>query len=353
MGRRGTSGPGGRRHDGLRAGRPARASRPPARPTHAPSDPLTHRRAAFLGLLVALAVPLARGGAAQEAPRPSRDEVVRTWAARVAALETPAVRRRIAAVNVGGTAALVLGRGVVEGGVRTVGDGAEALVWGAASGAAFYGAKVAAGRGRPALGYGVAVVAASVAENAAGDAGPLSHLRLPLGPVDLRLRTPLARPRPSGARGGAEAVAVELDPLALVATVAVPLSGGRPRLRRGVPVWEFDDLGGRPGYTRRGRTMGRTVLVEADAPRPVLAHETIHRIQGMQTAAVTPFGTLGAIVPGAHTTAFDGDLAADVRAEWLYGVQVALWLSLFDYLDRWPEVEARALDEPPKDGNGE
>ncbi|MDT7856093.1 hypothetical protein RQM47_05525 [Rubrivirga sp. S365] len=268
----------------------------------------------------------------------------------MAALETPAVRRRIAAVNVGGTAALVLGRGVLEGGVRDAGDGAEALAWGAAAGAAFYGAKVAAGRGRPALGYGVAILAASVAENAAGRAGPFSHLRVPLGPIDLRLRTPFARAgRRSGVRGGVEDVAFELDPLALVASVAVPLSGGRPRLRRGVPVWELDDLGGRPGYTRRGRTMGRTVLVEADAAPLVLAHETIHRIQGMQTAAVTPFGTLGAIVPGARATAAGGAVAADVRAEWFYGVQVALWLSLADYLDRWPEVEARALDEPPRE----
>ena len=303
-------------------------------------------------LALAVLAAWGSGGAAQERPdqpRPTRAETARAWAERVAAMETPAVRRRIAAVNVGGTAALVLGRGVVEGGVRDVGDGAAALAWGAASGAAFYGAKVAAGRGRPALGYGVAVLAASVAENAAGDAGALSHLRLPLGPVDLRLRTPLVRAgRPSGVRGGVEDVAFELDPLALVATVAVPLSGGRPRLRRGVPVWAFADLGGRPGYVRRGRTMGRTVLIEDDAPPAVLAHETIHRIQGMQTAAVTPFGTLGAIVPGARATSAGGLFAADVRAEWFYGVQVALWLSLTDYLGRWPEIEARALDEPPR-----
>ena len=321
---------------------------PPPRPPVLTASTFRFR---YLALLLVLAAPLGRGAVAQEVrpPRPARGDGARTWAERVAALETPSVRRRIAAVNVGGTAALVLGRGVLEGGVSDLGDGVEALAWGAASGAAFYGAKVAAGRGRPALGYGIAVVAASVAENAAGSAGPLSHLRLPLGPVDVRLRTPLARAgRPSGVRGGAEALAVELDPLALAATVAVPLSGGRPRLRRGVPLWEFDDLGGRPGYVRRGRTMGRTVLLEADAPPAVLAHETIHRIQGMQTAAVTPFGTLGAIVPGARSTALDGDVAFDVRSEWLYGVQVALWLSLADYLDRWPEAEARALDEPPR-----
>ena len=322
-----------------------RAARPPR--------PALSRPARALGRLAALALVLAwaPGGAAQERPRPTRGEA-RSWAERVAAMETPAVRRRIAAANVGGTAALVLGRGVLEGGVRDVGDGAGALAWGAASGAAFYGAKVAAGRGRPALGYGAAVLAASLAENAAGRAGPLSHLRVPVGPVDVRLRTPLARAgRPSSIRGGAEDVAVELDPFALVATVAVPLAGGRPRLRRGVPVWAFDDLGGRPGYVRRGRTMGRTVLVEDDAPPAVLAHETIHRIQGMQAAAVTPFGTLGAVVPGARASAAGGAVAGDVRAEWFYGVQVALWMSLTDYLGRWPEIEARALDEPPKAGD--
>ena len=67
----------------------------------------------------------------------------------------------------------------------------------------------------------------------------------------------------------------------------------------------------------------------------------------MQTSAVTPFGTLGSLLPG-DLTALDGAVAADVRAEWLYGVQVALWLSLTDYLGRWPEIEARALDEPPR-----
>ena len=311
-----------------------------------PAGSLAYRLAA---LLLALAAALApRGGVAQDRPAPPREPVVRPWAERVAALETPEVRRRVAVANVGGTAALVLGRGLVEGAVRDVGDGAAALGWGAASGAAFYASKALAGRGRPALGYGLAVVAASVAENAAGEAGPLSHLRLPVGPVDLRLRTPLARGAESG-RGGAD-LAVELDPVALVATVAVPIAGGRPRLRRGVPVWAFDDLGGRPGYTRRGRTVGRTVLIEDDAPPLVLAHETIHRIQGMQVSAVTPYGTLGAILPG-DVTAADGDVAFDVRAEWLYGVQVALWVALTDYLDRWPEVEARALDEPPRSGD--
>ena len=280
------------------------------------------------------------GGAAQDAAQ--------TWAERVAAMETPEVRRRVAAVNVGGTAALVLGRGVAEGAVRSLGDGAEALAWGAASGGAFYAAKALAGREHAALGYGLAIVAASVAENAAGDTGPLSHLRLPVGPVDLRVRTPFAREgRRSGVRGGVENLAVELDPVALVAAVAIPLSGGRPQLRRGVPVWAFDDLGGRPGYTRRGRTMGRTILIEADAAPPVLAHEMIHRIQGMQVAAVTPYGTLGAILPG-DVTAADGAVVGDVRAEWFYGVQVALWAALTDYLGRWPEIEARALDEPPR-----
>lgn len=263
-----------------------------------------------------------------------------TWRQRVAALETPEVRRQVLAVNVGGTAALVLGRGALEGEVRGLGDGAEMLGWGAAAGAGFYAAKDLSGRGHPALALGVAALAGSVAENAARGGGILGHVRVPLGLVDLRIRTPLAT------RDGPR-LALEADPLVVGATLTLPLQGGRPRLRRGVAVFEYDDLGGGAGYTRRGRTVGRVILIERDAPPAVLAHETIHRIQALQAAAVTPYGTLGAFAV-TRPTAADGAIQFDVRADWFYAIQAVGWTVLVDYLDRWPEVEARALDEPPE-----
>ena len=264
-----------------------------------------------------------------------------TWAERVRATETPEVRRRVLAVNVGGTAALVLGRSAVEGEVDGLGDGAQTLAWGAVAGAGFYAAKRISGEGQPALALGVAALAGSLAENAAAGGGPFGHLRVPLGVVDVRVRTPFAT------RSEGPMLGVEADPLVVGASIALPLWGARPRLRQGVAVFEADDLGGGPRYRRQGRTVGRVILIEADAPPHVLQHETIHRIQALQASAVTPGGTIGAFA-GARPTAADGGVAFDVRTEWFYAVNAALWTALVDYLGRWPEIEARALDEPPQ-----
>ena len=281
----------------------------------------------------ALALILTASAAGQ--PRPP------SFSERVQAIETPEMRQRIAAFNVGGTATLVLARAALEGSVRDVGDGAQALGWGAVAGAGFYGAKRLAGEGLPALGLGLAVLSGSLAENAATGAGPLSHVRIPLGLADVRVRTPFAT------QIGSPLAAIEADPLVIGASVVFPLRGGRPGLQRGVPVFEFDDLGGRPGYLRRGRTVGRTVRLRADAPDYVLAHETIHLIQALQATAVTPAGTLGAFT-GFRPTVADGDVTFDVRAEWFYVVNGVFWTVFVDYLDGWPEIEARALDEPPR-----
>ena len=87
-------------------------------------------------------------------------------------------------------------------------------------------------------------------------------------------------------------------------------------------------------------------MIEADAPPHVLQHEVIHRIQALQATAVTPAGTLGGL-GAARPTAAGGEVAFDVRTDWFYALNGTLWTVLVDYLDRWPEIEARALDEPP------
>ena len=135
-----------------------------------------------------LAVLVAVPAVAQPVRRP-------TWAERTRAMETPQVRRRILAVNVAGTAALVLGRSAVEGEVDDLADGAEALAWGAVAGAGFYAAKRISGEGQPALALGVAALAGSLAENVSTGGGVLGHLRVPLGVADLRVRTPFATRR--------------------------------------------------------------------------------------------------------------------------------------------------------------
>lgn len=283
-------------------------------------------------VLLSLALIVTASAAAQPA----------TFADRERAMETAEMRRRIAAVNVGGTAALVLARAGAEGSIDDFGDGVEALGWGAVAGTGFYWSKRLSGEGQPALAVAVAALAGSLAENAATGAGPFSHVRIPVGLGDIRVRTPFAT------TDEGPLAAIEADPLVVGASIVFPLRGGRPRLRRGVPVFEFDDMDTRPGFRRTGRTVGRVIRLRSDAPPHILPHETIHRIQALQASALTPFGTLGSVAPSARPSAADGQVTFDVRAEWFYVANGVFWTVFVDYLDGWPEIEARALDQPPR-----
>ena len=281
--------------------------------------------------LVALLVLLVAGPAAAQ----SRPGVV----------DEPALseRERIALANVGLTSLFTLARGVAEGRVRSVRDGLVVAGWGAVAGAGFYAAKDQVGRGRGALGVGLAFASASVAENAAVGGGVAGHVRVGFGPVDLRLRTPLAtRPGP--------ALGVEVDPLGAVALVAVPLSGGHPVVRGGVltyahPALERTESG---GFYTPGMAVGRVVLTEDDPDNLVVRHETIHLIQAVQASAVTPYGTLGRVWRGGRSTSRGGAVQWDIRTDWLYGAVGGLDRLLADGPeDGWGEYEAYGLDSPP------
>lgn len=256
---------------------------------------------------------------------------------------TPALseRERIALANVGLTSLFTVARGVVEGRVRSVGDAAEAAAWGAVAGAGFYAAKDQVGRGRGVLGVGLAFASASLAENAATGGGPLGHVRVGFGPVDLHLRTPLAtRPGP--------AVGVEVDPLGAVALVAVPLTGGRPVVRDGVLMYTHPSLGATSrGYTY-GTTVGRVILLlEEGVSDRTVGHETIHLFQFIQASAVTPYGTLGSVWRGGRLTSHDGAVQWNVRTDWLAASVGGLIYTFSDYRGSVVEIEARELDHPP------
>ena len=252
-------------------------------------------------------------------------------------------RERIALANVGLTSLFTVARGVAEGRVRSVEDGLEAAAWGAVAGAGFYAAKDQVGRGRGALGVGLAFASASLAENAAAGGGVAGHVRVGFGPLDLRLRTPLAtRPGP--------AVGVEVDPLGAVALVAVPLTGGRPVVRGGALMYDHPALDRTDsGDTHTpGTTIGRVVLTEEDPDHLIVRHETIHLIQAVQTSAVTPYGTLGSVWRSSRHTTPGGAVQWDVRADWLYATLGGLDKLLADGPeDGWAEAEAYELDEPP------
>ena len=248
-------------------------------------------------------------------------------------------RERIALANVGLTSAFTLARGIAEGRVRTVRDGVEVAAWGAVAGAGFYAAKDQVGRGRGALGLGLAFASASLAENAAVGGGVAGHVRAGFGPVDLRVRTPLAtRPGP--------ALGVEVDPLGAVALVAVPLTGGRPVVRGGAlvhlhPALLRDWRGG-----ASGSTAGRVIVVDK-LQDPILRHEAVHLVQGLQASAATPYGRLGDLWRGGRRTSAGGAVQWDVRTDWLTAALGGLSLALAGDGQPWPEVEAYELDSPP------
>ncbi|MDT0630122.1 hypothetical protein RQM47_03165 [Rubrivirga sp. S365] len=283
--------------------------------------------------LAALLIVLAAAPATAQ-PRPGRGGVDEP---------TFPERERIALANVGLTSLFTVARGVVEGRVRSVGDAAEAAAWGAVAGAGFYAAKDQVGRGRGALGLGLAFASASRAENAATGGGPLGHVRVGFGPLDVRLRTPLAtRPGP--------AVGVEVDPLAAVALVAVPLSGGRPVVRGGVlmyvhPALNPEEIG---VQYASGRAVGRVVLVQEEPDDDTIRHEAIHFLQMVQASAVTPRGTLGSVWQGGRRTTRGGAVQWDVRTDWLAAALGGLDKLLADgSKDGWAEAEAYELQNPP------
>ncbi len=175
--------------------------------------------------------------------------------------------------------------GLTAGIVRRMGGGefAPAFVQGLLGGGAVYaGRRVAAERfdGAGLLGRQVAAVGASIVRNAGDAAPPLSHLRLPVGPVLVDLR---AGSRPS----------LRIDPVALgwvvygIAEAELRLDVSRT-LSAGTPVFltsnKLLSFGGDEPHAAGVTNAG--VLFVADVPaygdvvlERSLAHERIHTLQ--------------------------------------------------------------------------
>lgn len=255
----------------------------------------------------------------------------------------PLTAQAIFAGNVGAMAALTAGRGLVEGVPARRLPGV--MLGGAAAGAGFYGAKRLVGERHPVAGFALAYASASLAENVAEGGHALSHVRIGLGPLDVRVATPFAAERASGRRAGA-GVGIEIEPLSVAAGVVLPLRGFRPSAcgaglcyRRGAP--ERVVRNGRT-FRRLGRTVGRVVRLWTPFLPRSEAHEGVHVVQAMQLAAVTPGGTLRALT--GQTT--DAGVALDVRTDWFSPLAAAAVFSLAPYERVWTEREAFTLAGP-------
>ena len=243
--------------------------------------------------------------------------------------------RALFAGNVVAQSALAVGRGLAEGG--RAGQVPTFALGGAAAGAGFYGAKRLVGAQRPLAGFALAYASASLAENVAEGGHALSHVRLGIGPVDVRIATGI------GGRSDGPGVGIELEPLSVAAAVVLPLRGFRPRpcaagvCYRGAEP-ERVARGGRV-FRRLGRTIGRVVRVWPPYSRETEAHEGVHVVQAMQLAAATPGGTLRALAGWTS----EAPVAADVRTDWLTPLAGAAVFGLVPYERVWTEREAFTL----------
>jgi hypothetical protein len=296
------------------------------------------RRAASLAAAVLLLAGPAAGQAPDTlaAPAPAEAPVRRNAFGGVERRE-PLGGAALLVGNVVAQSALTVGRGLAEGG--RAGQVPAFALGGAAAGAGFYGAKRLVGAQRTVAGFALAYASASLAENVAEGGHALSHVRLGLGPLDLRVATGLGR-------DGGPGVAVEVEPLSVAAAVVLPLRGFRPRpcaagvcYRGAAP--ERVVRGGRR-FRRLGRTVGRVVRVWPPFSGRTEAHEGVHVVQGMQVAAATPGGTLRALL-GERSEA---RVALDVRTDWLAPLAGGLVYALVRYERAWTEREAFTLAGP-------
>ena len=240
--------------------------------------------------------------------------------------------------NIAAQSALTVGRGLAEGGRAA--QVPAFVLGGAVAGAGFYGAKRLVGARRTVAGFALAYASASLAENVADGGHALSHVRLGLGPLDVRVATPFARDR---ADGGGPGVGVEIEPLSVAAAVVLPLRGFRPRLCRAGVCFRGSapERVVRDGRTfrRLGRTVGRVVRVWPPLSAATEAHEGVHVVQGMQISAATPRGTLRGVLGQRSGAA----VALDARTDWLLPAVGALTVALVPYERLWTEREAFTL----------
>lgn len=246
----------------------------------------------------------------------------------------------IAAANGALTGTFAVLRGVANGSVEAPSDALRVFGVGVAGGVGFYQAKRWIGEGREWRGVALAYGAASVVENAARGHHSLSHVRAGIGPLDVRLRTPLAE-------GEAAPTTVQLNAVGAAGLAVMPLLGYRPVFRHGTLSYESTE-GPLLGNERRGGLAIARVFIVRDVASDsqqaaAYDHELIHFVQALQVGATTPYHTLSDLRGGPLRL---GPLRVDVQFDWLYGALAAPLLAL-DYEHRPWETEAFTLVEEP------
>lgn len=233
-----------------------------------------------------------------------------------------ATETEITLANVGGNAVATLLRGVLEGKVKNLKDAGKMLLYGGAAGYGFYQSKKLVANGNTFAGVMLANISASVTENTAVGNHPLSHIGYSLGPIRVRVATPLNK-------DGGATINMDVSPKEIISLVAAFKNADSFSFKDGLFTFKAQQqLGQAIGWC-----YGLYPTVMDGTDNYVYNHEVVHVVQNLQLMASSyePFMKYGG---EKGTFSFSG-----VRLQTL-GVVADLSLSQFSYEDNLKEIEA-------------
>lgn len=212
------------------------------------------------------------------------------------------------------------------------------MAWGAVAGYGFYQARDWVGDDRIQQGIALSYLSASITENIQYGDHALSYLRYGLGPVGVRVSTPLAEDKPYN-------VAVEWDFVEL-GYFANALTEGqsfgiRDGIINGIASGEGGQLENHQGREANARAYGSTVIMEPQVVDrdDIWRHEAVHVTQAIQ------YGSL-ATRYSRHKIKQDPKSYSSTAWDFRIGYGVLFMdyaLNRGDYTERWHEQEAERM----------
>jgi len=170
-----------------------------------------------------------------------------------------------------GTGLSTLVSGLVNGRVKSIGDGLAMFLYGNAAGYGFYQSKKLVAGGQVPVGLLLANLSASVSENAALKENPLAYINLSWGFARVRIATPLAR-------NARSAIGVDISSREVL-SLALSLShASKVTFRDGMIGFESKTSYG----TALGWTRGMFATTMQGTSDQVYRHEMVHVVQNLQ-----------------------------------------------------------------------
>ena len=236
-------------------------------------------------------------------------------------------RQKIAALNVVSTSLVTWAGCLVHAKLtRTPPKHARCLAAGAIGGAGFYQAKRMAGDGHITTAWLVANLTSSVVENTTAGEHPLARVGYSLGPLRLRVATPLDRAHESILDVDVNAAEVGYFARAVLDADDVDLRDGMVWYETEAP--DVDEQ----GRAVHGYTWGLFPGVWRGAREDVWHHEAVHAVQALQLDSVEP--------PALTLDRERRPVRVRHVRLGLLNVTDNLGAQLLPYEDRWVEIEA-------------